>query len=344
MTKFTTRFFSAALGASLSAAIAFGATSAKAEMDLKFSLDWKYEGPAAPYILAKKNGYYADEGLDVTIDSGNGSVGAITRVASGAYDVSLADINSLVEFNATNPDRAMKSIFMVYDRPPFALFMLKKSGITKPEDLIGKTLGAPVFDASRKLYPAFASATGLDVDAVKWESMDPPLREPMLVRGDVDAITGHYFTSILNLQAQGIGKEDLTVFQYKDFGMDFYGNGLLASPEMMEKHPEELRGFLRAVVKGWRAAIEDPASAIAALKEVDPLIDPALELQRLQMAIDENVVTPDSLENGMGMVKTDRMAKAIDQVALAFGFENKPTVGDVFTDVFMPGESDRQIK
>ncbi|MEQ8286892.1 ABC transporter substrate-binding protein [Thalassospira sp.] len=340
MTTFTNRL----LGAAVGAAFALGAHSAMAEMAIKFSLDWKYEGPAAPYLLAKKNGYFEEEGLDVTIDSGNGSVGAITRVASGAYDVSLADINSLVEFNASNPDRAMKSIFMVYDRPPFALFMLKKSGITKPEDLIGKTLGAPVFDASRKLYPAFASATGLELDAVTWESMDPPLREPMLVRGDVDAISGHYFTSVLNLQAQGITKDDLTVFQYKDFGMDFYGNGLLASPEMMEDHPEELRAFLRGVVKGWRAAIADPASAIAALKEVDPLIDSDLELQRLQMAIDENVVTPDSIANGMGLVKTDRMAKAIDQVALAFGFENKPTVGDVFTDIFMPGEEDRKIK
>lgn len=340
MNRFTNRL----LGAALGTAMAFGAHAAMADMAIKFSLDWKFEGPAAPYILAKKNGYFDEEGLDVTIDSGNGSVGAITRVASGAYDVSLADINSLVEFNASNPDRAMKSIFMVYDRPPFALFMLKKSGITKPEDLIGKTLGAPVFDASRKLYPAFASATGLDVDAVTWESMDPPLREPMLVRGDVDAITGHYFTSILNLQAQGVTKDDLTVFQYKDFGMDFYGNGLLASPDMMENHPEELQAFLRAVVKGWRAAIADPQAAIAALGEVDPLIDPALEVQRLQMAIDENVVTPDTLENGMGLVKTDRMAKAIDQVALAFGFEHKPTVDDVFTDAFMPDAADRQIK
>lgn len=126
--------------------------------------------------------------------------------------------------------------------------------------------------------------------------------------------------------------------------MDFYGNGLLASPDMMENHPEELRGFLRGVVKGWRAAIADPASAIAALKEVDPLIDSDLELQRLQMAIDENVVTPETLENGMGLIKTDRMAKAIDQVSLAFGFETKPAVGDVFTDIFMPGADDRKIK
>ena len=340
MTTLTNRL----LGAAIGAAVALGAHAALADMAIKFSLDWKYEGPAAPYLLAKKNGYFEEEGLDVTIDSGNGSVGAITRVASGAYDLSLADINSLVEFNASNPDRAMKSIFMVYDRPPFALFMLKSSGITKPEDLIGKTLGAPVFDASRKLYPAFASATGLDLDAVTWESMDPPLREPMLVRGDVDAISGHYFTSILNLQAQGVAKDDLTVFMYKDFGMDFYGNGILASPDMMENHPEEVKGFLRGVVKGWAAAIADPQSAIDALKEVDPLINPDLELQRLQMAIDENVVTPATLEEGMGLVKADRMAKAIDQVALAFGFENKPSVDDIYTDEFMPSAEDRMLK
>lgn len=113
---------------------------------------------------------------------------------------------------------------------------------------------------------------------------------------------------------------------------------------MMENHPEELKGFLRGVVKGWAAAIADPESAIEALKEVDPLINPDLELQRLQMAIDENVVTPVTLEEGMGLVKADRMAKAIDQVALAFGFENKPSVDDIYTDAFMPAAEDRMLK
>ena len=104
------------LGATVGIAVALGAQSAMAQMAIKFTLDWKFEGPAAPYVLAKKKGYFADEGLDVTIDSGNGSVGSITRVASGAYDVGFADINSMLEFNASNPDRAMKSVFMVYDR------------------------------------------------------------------------------------------------------------------------------------------------------------------------------------------------------------------------------------
>ncbi|MEQ5774821.1 MULTISPECIES: ABC transporter substrate-binding protein [unclassified Thalassospira] len=320
------------------------AHAAKADTPIKFSLDWKFEGHTAPYILAKKKGYFSEEGLDVTIDSGNGSVGAITRVASGAYDISFADINSLVEFNASHPDQAMKSIFMVYDRPPFSLFMLKKSGITKPEDLKGKTLGAPVFDASRKLFPAFAKATGLSMDDVKWESMDPPLREPMLVRGDVDGISGHYFTSVLNLESQGIKKEDMVVFKYADYGLDFYGNGILASKDMMENHGDQLRGFLRAVVKGWRDTIANPDEAIAALKEVDPLIDTKLETERLNMVIEDNVITDEVLAHGMGPISTDRMAKAIDQVSLAFGLQNPPKVADIFTSIYMPGEEERKIK
>ena len=332
------------------AAIALGAAAmvaghaAKAETPVKFSLDWKFEGHTAPYILAKKKGYFADEGLDVTIDSGNGSVGAITRVASGAYDISLADINSLVEFNASHPDQAMKSVFMVYDRPPFSLFMLKKSGITNPEDLKGKTLGAPVFDASRKLFPAFAKATGLSLDDVTWKSMDPPLREPMLVRGDVDAISGHYFTSVLNLENQGVKREDMVVFKYADYGLDFYGNGILASRDMMENHGDQLRGFLRALVKGWRDAIANPDEAIAALKEVDPLIDTDLETKRLNMVIEDNVITDEVLAHGMGPISNDRMAKAIEQVSLAFGLQNPPKVADIFTSIYMPGEADRKIK
>ncbi|MDP2698485.1 ABC transporter substrate-binding protein [Thalassospira sp.] len=332
------------LSATFGVAIALGAQSAWAQTAIKFTLDWKFEGPAAAFMLAKKNGYFEAEGLDVTIDSGNGSVGAITRVASGAYDIGMADINSTIEFNAANPDLAMKAMFMIYDRPPFSLFVLKSSGITKPEDLIGKKLGAPVFDASRKLFPAFAQATGLKLDDVTWESMDPPLREPMLLRGDVDAIAGHYFTSVLNLKAQGVGLEDLTALKYADYGMDFYGNGLIASPAMMENNPEALRGFLRAVVKGWRDTVADPQAAIVALQEADPLIDPAIELERLNMVITDNILTPDVLENGMGPIKTDRMAKAIEQVSLAFGIANPPTVGDIFTDIYLPGAEDRKLK
>jgi len=316
---------------------------AQDELSVKFTLDWKFEGPAAAFLLAKQRGYFEEEGLNVTIDSGNGSAGAVTRVASGAYDIAMADLNSMIEFNAENPDKAMTAMFVIYNAPPFAIFTLESSDIESAKDMEGKTLGAPVFDAPRKLFPAFAREMEIDRSKVTWTSMDPPLREPMLVRGDVDAISGFYFTSLLNLRSLGVDKDDLKIWQYADAGLDLYGNGLIASPEMMQDHPDKLTGFLRAVVRGWAEVIQDPDAGIKAVKERDPLIDPALEKDRLMMAIENNVLTDEVAEHGMGAIDPKRMAKAIDQVALSFGIDDKPSVDEVFTSEFLPAKEDRML-
>jgi NitT/TauT family transport system substrate-binding protein len=165
---------------------------------IKFQLDWRYEGPQAMFLVPLAKGYYQAEKLDVTVDAGNGSGGAVTRVASGAYDMGFADIAALMEFHANNPTAPNKpvAVMMVYNNTPAAVLALKKSGIKAPKDLDGKKLGAPVFDAGRRAFPIFAKANG--VGSVAWTSMDPTLRETMLARGDIDAITGFSFTSLLN--------------------------------------------------------------------------------------------------------------------------------------------------
>ena len=96
----------AALVAPLIAAPAFADEPVK----LKFTLDWRFEGPAAPFLLAKSKGYFAAEGLDVTIDAGNGSAGAVTRVATGAYEMGFADFNALVEYDANAPGSMIQAV------------------------------------------------------------------------------------------------------------------------------------------------------------------------------------------------------------------------------------------
>ncbi|MCG5242452.1 ABC transporter substrate-binding protein [Azospirillum doebereinerae] len=333
----------AGLAAALTAGNAMTAGGALAATSVKFTLDWKFEGPAAAFLVAADKGYFAAEGLDVTIDSGNGSSGAVTRVASGAYDIGMADFNSMMEFNDKNPDKAMKAAFIVYDIPPFSLFALKKSGIAKPADLAGKTMGAPVFDAPRKLFPAYAKAVGVAPDSVTWKSMDPPLREPMLVRGEVQAISGFYFTSLLNLRALGVTEKDLTIFNFADAGVSLYGNALIPSPKLMKENPEALKGFLRAVVKGWRDVAANPADGIKAIKKRDPLIDDALELDRLKMALEMCVLTPDVKADGMGGVRADRLEAAIAQVSATFGFAKTPAAADVFDASFLPSAAERKL-
>jgi NitT/TauT family transport system substrate-binding protein len=200
-----------------------------AQTPIKFQLDWRFEGPAALFLASTAKGYYKAAGLDVTIDAGNGSGGTVTRVASGTYDMGFADLAALMEFHANNPDAPNKpvAVMMVYNNTPAAVLALKKSGITKPADLNGKKLGAPGFDAGRKAFPIFAKAN--NISGVQWTSMDPPLRETMLVRGDIEAITGFSFTSLLNLEARGVKTEDIVVLPYPAHGVKLYGNVIIAS-------------------------------------------------------------------------------------------------------------------
>ena len=145
--------------AALFAVCTFGIASAQTT-PIKFQLDWRFEGPAALFLTPVAKGYFKDAKLDVTVDAGNGSGGAVTRVASGSYDIGFADMAALMEFHANNPDAPNKpvAIMVVYNNTPASVMALKKTGIKGPADLTGKKLGAPVFDAGRRAFPIFPKA------------------------------------------------------------------------------------------------------------------------------------------------------------------------------------------
>ncbi|KAF7599744.1 MAG: taurine ABC transporter permease [Candidatus Dactylopiibacterium carminicum] len=311
---------------------------------MKFTLDWRFEGPSAPFLLAKDKGYFAAEGLDVVIDSGAGSAGALTRVATGAYDMAFADFNTLVEYNANNPDSKLQAVYMVYNFTPAAVVSLKKTGIAKPADLIGKTLAAPVFDGGRKSFPAFAKANDLDPTKVTWQSVDPAIRETLLARGEVQAITGFSFTSVLNLEARGVKESDVAVMLYNKYGLDLYGNGIVVHPKFASEHPKQVAGFLRAFNKALKETIANPEAAIAYVKAKDGLVDVALETRRLKMAINDVVITPETKAAGLGSVNDERLKRAIGQVVTAFGLKTTPEPASLFNASYLSSAAERAIK
>lgn len=307
----------------------------------KFTLDFAIQGPQAPFLLALERGYFAAEGIGLTIDRGFGSADAVTKIAGGAYDLGYADLNSMVEFNVRNPDKALVGFLMLLNAPPFSIITLRRENITRPADLQGKKLGAPVGDAPRRLFPVFARAVGIHPDSVEWVSMDVPLREPSLIRGSVNAITGFYFTAFLNLKAAGVNPNDIVAFLYSDYGLPLYGNAVMAPPALLRRHPEAARGLVRAFIRGLRDAINDPDAAIAAIKRRDPLLNEAVEKERLLLALRSNVLTPEVARDGFGGVRPERLARAIDAVAEAFNLPGKPKWWDVFTDRYLPPKRDR---
>jgi NitT/TauT family transport system substrate-binding protein len=332
--------------AALLAAVALGPVGPvwAADTPIKFSLDWKFEGPAAPFLLAREKGYFAAEGLDVTIDTGAGSVEPINRVASGAYDMGFGDINSVIKFNDQNPTTPLKSIYIIYNKPAFAIVGRKSLGISAPKDLEGKKLGAPAPDGAYAQWPIFVEANGIDAAKVTIENVGFPVREPMLASGQVDAITGFSFSSFINLKANGVPADDITVLLMADYGVDLYGNTIIVSPAFAEKNPEAVKGFLRALTRAIDETIADPEAAVEYVVAANPIVDKATELERLKMAIDQNIVTDEVKKNGLGAVDAARLASAIDQIGLTFQFTAKPTAESAFDPSFLPDAAARMVK
>jgi NitT/TauT family transport system substrate-binding protein len=332
-----------AAGFAVAALLAPG--TALAQEKIKFQLDWRFEGPSSLFLLTKAKGYFAQEKLDVEIDAGSGSGNAVNRVASGAYQMGFADLAALIEFVGNNPTAPNKpvAVMMLYDASPAAVISLKKTGIKSPADLQGKKMGAPVFDAGRKAFPIFVKANNLDASKIAWTSMDPPLRETMLVRGDVDAITGFNFTSILNLNARGIKDEDISVMMYPQNGVNLYSNAIIVSEQFLKEKPEAVRGFLRAMAKGVRDVLADPDGSIRYVKERDALIDEALEKRRMTLAIPGIIVTDAARADGLGDVRPQRLADMVTQVSSAFSLKSPVTPQQVWNGGYLPPKADRMV-
>ena len=321
---------------------AMGAAMAQSTA-IKFQLDWRFEGPSALFLSPAAKGMFKDANLDVSIDAGNGSGGTVTRVASGTYDMGFADMAALMEFHANNPDAPNKpvAVMMVYNNTPASVMVLKKSGIKTLSDLSGKKFGAPVFDAGRRAFPIFSKAN--NITGVQWTAMDPPLRETMLVRGDVDAITGFTFTSLINLEARGVNAADVVVFPYADNGVKLYGNAIIASAKLVKENPAAIKAFLAAFAKGAREVVAKPDVAIEYVRQRDGIINVALETRRLKLAIDTVVNSPDARAEGFGQVRRPRLALMASQVSDAFNTKTRVNADALWNGSFLPSASELNI-
>ena len=316
-----------------------------AETPIKFSLDFKFEGPSAPFLLPLDKGYYKAEGVNVSIDAATGSPQSIARVAGGVYDMGFADINALIRYRDANPAVPLKAVFMVYNRPPYAVIGRKSRGIKTPKDLEGRILGAPAADISFAQWPIFVKANGIDAGKVKIENVGFPVREPMLAAGQVDAVTGFSFATFVDLKDKGVPVGDITVLLMADTGVDLYGSAIFVNPKFAAEHGDSVRGFLRAYLKGLKETVKAPAAAVeTVLKRNDTAKKPA-ELERLNIAIRDNIVTPEVKANGYGGIDPARFENAIEQLGLTAKWKvAKPKLDDVFDASFLPGDADRKIK
>ncbi len=323
-----------------------GAAAATAADNLvSLSLDRPIDGTAAPFLLPLDRGWYRSAGLNVSVAPGNDMLEPITRVASGQFELALADINALIKYRDANPKAPVKAIFMLYNRPAYAIIGRKSRGITAPKDLEGKRLGAPASDPAAAQWPVFAKVNGIDIAKVKIENVAKLVREPMLAAGQVDAITGQPFSVFIDLKEKGVPVNDITVLAMADYGVTLYGQAIIVNTDFATKHPETVRAFLSAFLKGLKATIASPASAIEAALTRDDALKKDVERERLAMVIAGDFVTPEVKANGYGAIDTTRFERALEQIALGYRFKaGKPKPADVFDSSYLPPAAERAFR
>jgi len=318
--------------------------NAAAETAVKFTLDSRFEGPSGLFLLPLDKGFYKTEGLDVSIDTATDSLESIRRVASGDYDMAFGDINTFIKLRDANPAMPVKAVFMLYNRPAYAVIGRKSRGITMPKDLEGKTLGAPPTDTAFAQWPIFVQANKIDAAKVTVENVSFPVRDPMLAAGQIDAITGSTLSSYIDLKDKGVPVDDIAVLLMADYGVVLYGSAIMINSKFATEHADAVSGFLRAFTKGLKEVVRQPSIAVEPVLKRNSAAKKNIELERLTMAIRENIVTPEVKTNGYGTIDEERFARAIDQIALTHKFKSaRPKPGDIFDPSFLPPTTGRKV-
>ena len=189
----------------------------------------------------------------------------------------------------------------------------------------------------------FVQANGIDASKVTVENVGFPVREPMLAAGQVDAITGFSFSSFINLKDRGVPVDDITLLLMADYGVNLYGNAIIVNPKFAAEKPEVVKGFLRAFAKGLKDTVKSPETAVDSVLKRNDVAKKKVELERLKMALKDNISTAEVKANGYGAVDMARLDKAIDQIALTYEFKAKPKGADIFDASFLPPAADLKV-
>jgi NitT/TauT family transport system substrate-binding protein len=330
-------------GGALSLTIPRSGYGEGARKPVRFAVEFAWEGNHGLWTLAKDRGWFAEQGIDLSVDRGYGSGNNIAKLVSRTLDVAIVDPNLLPKFNTEHPESPLIAFFIIYDASPSAVIFLKSSGIRTPKDLEGRKLAVAEGTTPAILFPIFAKANGFDANKVNMLAVNAQLRDAMLVQKSVDATIGFITTTAPNLTSNGVAEDDIGYFQYNQYHLELYSLGLVCLKSYARENPEVLKGFVKAAIQGARAIIATPAAAVASVKKRDGLLDDKVELMRVKLMNETALLTPNVARNGISSVDRVRFETSVGQVAAANGISGPIRMEDYYTDASLPPAAERKI-
>jgi NitT/TauT family transport system substrate-binding protein len=302
--------------------------------DVTLAFDFVILGRHAPWYVAQAKGYYREEGINTKFIDGRGTGHVLASLESGVAQLGLPDVPGLVLGRAKGAK--VKIVAIVYQKAPYAIFSLDPgANVTRPEDLIGLEIGSGPESFTSDVIKGFMRIKGLDPKTIKFTNIAPTARIPMLVAGKVPAI--HLFT----LSEPGIKKvvsgASLKMFVPADYGLELYSLGIGVTEDYLLKHPDLVRGFVRASMRGWQDAMQNPEEAAEIEKQAVPALEKSVILEELKL-IRDLVVVPDTKANGFGSFTAGKMKATLDFMVsnVGVGDGKAPEAQDLYATGFLP--------
>ena len=299
------------------------AQNADAADKVTFVTDFGYNGRHAYYFVALEKGYYAKQNLDVQIVRGQGSADAVKQVAAGSAQIGFADTAAVI-LGRGNDQIPTKLVAIVYAKPPHAIYVLKESGITKPKDLEGKKIADTAFSAVPKLFDAYAKAAKIDASKVTWLVAASDTLPALLTTGRADGI-GQFIVGE-PLLAKSAAPKQVLALSYADAGLDLYGNGIIASDNLIKSNPDLIRRFVTATMLGLKDAIANPQEAGTIMNKHHREVD-------ADVAAGETKIVGTLTGQPLGALDAGHVRRAIEIVGGAFTLKY-PVAPD---DIHAPG-------
>ncbi len=307
-------------------ALAAGGGPARAAEEVTLVLNWVAGGDHAPLYWAKEQGWYEEKGIDLTLEEGRGSAASVQKVGAGAAEFGIADMATALQGRGEGAD--VVGVMAIYANNPYGIYWKKSSGIEDVQDLAGRKIGNPPFDAARQMWPAIADATGLEGE-VEWVNIKPDAKIQSLQADVIDATTSFYNLHYIFERVFG---DDMGFVALRDIGFNPYGNSIIVNGDFMRENPEVVDAFVKTTQKAYATCLEAPEPcnqtlAAAASQKMD-------DVQANWDLVVELMDHPVNREEALGWFDPDRMAQDLAWVEASFAIEGYD-VGEAYTNEFL---------